>query len=177
MKYPFIRAYGQMIGAKAATIQKMVQRAADNQQPDEDLVWMVEGEGFKSLDDLSPTLQRELMDLVQERGGRSDDFILLRDMFGADEIDMDYLGTGKGHPGVTWQQQLCQEYGWDDPQSIEWAARTQTHEGSLAGDRTIVIVQQSTSDGDPQVQTYIMGQDDGRTWVVNAPLPGQIQES
>lgn len=177
MNYPFIRAYGQMIGAKAATIQKMVQRAIANDQPDDDLCWIVEGEGWKRLDDLSPTLQQELMDLVQERGGRSDDFILLRDMFGADEIEMDYHEAGEGQKAVTWQERLCMEYGWDDPSSIEWAARTMTHEGSLHGDRTIVIVQQSTPDGDSQVQTYIMGQDDGRTWVVNAPLPGQIQES
>lgn len=174
--YPYIRAYGEMVGASRTAIQRMTTRAVNAQdmyaefsRPDNEPVWFVEGDGWKYMLDMSQTIRSELRASVAERGGRTDEFIELRDVYGATEVerqdDGEYTTDSPAPHGRTWQERLCAEYGWDDPDSIEWAAVAEVHNGIMVV-RTIVVLQTADS-----VQTYVMDHGgDGHTWVLSSTV-------
>lgn len=163
--FDYIRAYGHMIGASAQAVNRMVARA-DGAEIDLALepVWFVEGDGWKYTTNLSKTIREEIQAWVDERGGRSDEFILTRDIYGAAEVDKER--TFEDGSGITrnWAEALCADNGWSDPSNIVWAATFSINLG-FPNERHCVIVQT----GDAGVQVYV-NCPDGSGWTIDSPV-------
>lgn len=158
--FDYIRAYGSLIGASQKTIQRMVERA-DAAEVDLALepVWFVEGDGWKTTSDIHPSIRDQVRAWVVERGGRSDEFIFARDLYGAVEVEQETVLDSRGK---SWQDRLCQYEGWSDPSNIVWAARA--YITNHLHERRIVVLQTV----DSGVQVYVSC-NDGTGWTVGVP--------
>jgi len=172
--FDWIRAYGHMIGASPKTIQRMVDRA-DKDEVDlaQEPLWFIEGDGWRYSHQVSKTIRDEVHAWVAERGGRSDEFILTRDVYGAVEVeqtdpDGEYTtDSPRPRPAVTWQERLCMEQGWSDPGNITWAATFSLNFDPLGTtqERHGIIIQTV----DSGVQVYI-STNEGNGWTIGAPV-------
>lgn len=162
--FDYIRAYGSLIGARGKAIQRIVEKA-DHDEIDLALepVWFVENDGWKYTKDLHPTIAAEVRTWVAERGGRSDEFILARHIYGAVEVEQHDVGKS------TWQERLCMEQGWSDPSNIVWAATFEIHGTDHVTKPHVIrhgIVIQTQDSG---VQVYL-NTNDGSGWTIAAPV-------
>lgn len=163
--FPYIRAYASLIEVDNRVLQAMLKKV--DQYYDSDIdenktpFWCENGGAWRYIEDLpaTSTIRGMMQDWVAERGGRSEDFIQTRDLFGA--VEVEHSDTS----GVTWQERLCMEYGWDDPRSIQWAAITDNHHGVSHPDHREFIVLQTEAEG---VQIYVIWPN-GDTKVVALP--------